>query len=166
MLLPLTDISYYRRLLLYGYLELWLRGYSGWGVKLTPHPHLVPRLRMFGSMARLPQYVFIAWCSVYCHSNDSRSRPSDLFVTFLYNRHFSRSPWMGDRQIASPLPTQNSTTHKKCGHTSMPRPGIEPTVPAFDRCKTIRALDRAATGAGTMEVMDHKYVSYHVPISL
>jgi hypothetical protein len=29
--------------------------------------------------------------------------------------------------------------------TSMPRMGLEPTIPAFERAKTVHALDRAAT---------------------
>jgi len=32
--------------------------------------------------------------------------------------HFGRTPWTGDRAIARPLPTQESTTHEKRGHTS------------------------------------------------
>jgi hypothetical protein len=39
-------------------------GYSGWGVKLTTHFHLVPRSRMRGAIPALPQYVFMVWCSV------------------------------------------------------------------------------------------------------
>jgi hypothetical protein len=35
--------------------------------------------------------------------------------------------------------------------TSMPRVGFEPTIPAFERAKTIHALDRAATVIGEME---------------
>jgi hypothetical protein len=36
-------------------------GYSGWGVKLTTHLHLVPRLRMIGAMPLLPLYAFMVW---------------------------------------------------------------------------------------------------------
>jgi len=34
------------------------------GVKLTTHLHLVPRSRMCGAIPSLPQYAFMAWCSV------------------------------------------------------------------------------------------------------
>jgi hypothetical protein len=38
---------------------------------------------------------------------------------------------------------------EKRGHTSiMHRAGFEPTVPVFERLKTVRALDRAVTGTG------------------
>jgi hypothetical protein len=37
---------------------------SGRGVKQTTHLHLVPRSRMSGATPPLPQYAFIAWCSV------------------------------------------------------------------------------------------------------
>jgi hypothetical protein len=39
-------------------------GYSGRGVKLTTHLHLVPRSRMLGTMHPLPQYALMAQCSV------------------------------------------------------------------------------------------------------
>jgi hypothetical protein len=39
-------------------------GYSGPGLKLTTHLHIVPRSRMYGGISPLPQYAFMAWCSV------------------------------------------------------------------------------------------------------
>ena len=36
------------------------RGYSGRGVKLTTHLHLVPRLRMSGAIPLIPLYAFMA----------------------------------------------------------------------------------------------------------
>jgi hypothetical protein len=33
-------------------------------------------------------------------------------------------------------------------HTSMPRVGFEPTIPVFERAKTVHALDREATVFG------------------
>jgi hypothetical protein len=32
--------------------------------QLTRHLHLVPRSRMLGAIPSLPQYAFMAWCSV------------------------------------------------------------------------------------------------------
>jgi len=37
---------------------------------------------------------------------------------------------------------------EKRGHKSLPRAGVEPTIPVFERSKTVRALDRAVTGTG------------------
>jgi len=36
----------------------------------------------------------------------------------------------------------------KRGHTSMPRAGLEPTIPVFERSKTVRGLDGAAILTG------------------
>jgi hypothetical protein len=44
-------------------------GWSGWGVKLTTHLHLVPRSRMRGFIPLLPQYVFMAWSLVKHRDN-------------------------------------------------------------------------------------------------
>jgi hypothetical protein len=52
---------------------------------------------------------------------------------------------MGDQPFARPLPTHRTTqTQNKRAQSSMPRVGIEPTTPVFEREKTIHALDRAA----------------------
>jgi hypothetical protein len=50
-------------------------GQSYRGVKLTTHPHLVPRLRMRGAILPLPQYAFTTWCSV---------KAQGQFYLFLY----------------------------------------------------------------------------------
>jgi hypothetical protein len=42
--------------------------------------------------------------------------------------------------------------------TSMPRVGFEPTIPVFERAKTVHALDRAATLIGLMRyLLLHSY---------
>jgi len=51
-----------------------------------------------------------------------------------------------------PVPTQDNTTQKTRKyvrtyiHTYTPRAGFEPTIPVFERSKTINALDSAAIG--------------------
>jgi len=52
------------------------------------------------------------------------------------------------RRKATTYTGQRNT--EKRGHTSMPRAGFEHTIPVFERSKTVRALDRAATGTGTL----------------
>jgi len=37
---------------------------------------------------------------------------------------------------------------EKRGHTSTPRVGLEPTIPVFERPKTVRASERLAIGPG------------------
>jgi hypothetical protein len=60
------------------------------------------------------------------------------------------TPWTGYQPVARPLPTQRTAqTQNKPTHTSMPRVGFVPTIPAFERAKTVHALDRAATVIGS-----------------
>jgi hypothetical protein len=54
-------------------------------------------------------------------------------------------PWTGDQ----PVPThRTSQIQNKRTQTSMPRVEFEPTTPAFERAKTVHALDRAVTVIG------------------
>jgi hypothetical protein len=57
-----------------------------------------------------------------------------------------RTPWTSDQPVVRPLPTQRTTqTQNKRTQTSMPWVGFEPTMPAFERAKTVHALHRAVT---------------------
>jgi hypothetical protein len=76
--------------------------------------------------------------------------PWPLFgILILYPVH--RTPWTGDQPVARPLPiyktTQTQNTRKRT-QTSMPRMGFEPTIPAFERARTVHASGRAATAIG------------------
>jgi hypothetical protein len=55
--------------------------------------------------------------------------------------------WMNDQPVAKPLPTQDNTTYKHKGQTSMPSAGFEPTIPAT-KCPQTYTLNRAATEVG------------------
>jgi hypothetical protein len=55
-----------------------------------------------------------------------------------------RTSWKGDQFVARPL-SIDRTTQNKLTQTSGPRVGFEPTIPVFERAKTVHALDRAAT---------------------
>jgi hypothetical protein len=69
--------------------------------------------------------------------------------SFLILYTISRTPWTGDQPVATPLPTHRTTqTQNKRTQTSIPWLGFEPTIPAFERAKTVHALDRAATVIG------------------
>jgi hypothetical protein len=51
----------------------------------------------------------------------------------------------GGQPVARPLPTYRTTkTQNKRTQTAMPLEGFEPTIPEFERAKTVHALDRAA----------------------
>jgi hypothetical protein len=57
-----------------------------------------------------------------------------------------RTPRTGDQPIARPLPTHRATqTQNKCTQRSMLWVGFEPTIPGFERAKTVHTLVRAAT---------------------
>jgi hypothetical protein len=70
--------------------------------------------------------------------------PWPLFQ-FLNLYTVSRTPW-GISPSQGPLPTHRTTqTQNKSTQTSIPQVGFEPTVPMFERVKTVHALERAAT---------------------
>jgi hypothetical protein len=51
---------------------------------------------------------------------------------------------MSDQPVARPLPNTNTEETQ----TSMPQVGFEPTIPAFERAKTVHALYRVAPVIG------------------
>jgi hypothetical protein len=60
-----------------------------------------------------------------------------------------RTCWTGDQPVARPQPIHRTTqTQNKRTQTSMPLVGFEPTIPVFERVKTVHALERAATVNG------------------
>jgi hypothetical protein len=69
------------------------------------------------------------------------------FFSFLVFYTVGRTLWTGDHTVARPLPAHRTAeTQNKNTQTSMPHAGFEPTIPVFQRAKTVHALDRAATG--------------------
>jgi hypothetical protein len=72
------------------------------------------------------------------------------FFSFLLLYTVGRIPWTGDRPVARPLHTHRRIqTQSKCTETAMPWVSFEPTIPAFERAKTVHASDRTATVNGT-----------------
>jgi hypothetical protein len=68
-------------------------------------------------------------------------------LQFLNPKTVGRTPWMRDQPVLRPLPIQTQNKHKQ---TSMLGVGFEPTIPAFERAKTVHALDSASTVTGWM----------------
>jgi hypothetical protein len=64
------------------------------------------------------------------------------FFSFLIFHTVCRTPWIGDQPISRQLPVHMTA------QTSMPQGGFEPTIPVFERAKTVHALDHAATVIG------------------
>jgi hypothetical protein len=69
--------------------------------------------------------------------------PWPLFQ-FLNLYRVGRTPWTGDQPVARPLPTHRINTHK---HTCLEWE-FDHTFPVFERAKTVRAVDGAATVIG------------------
>jgi hypothetical protein len=70
-------------------------------------------------------------------------------LQFLIPNTVGRTPWTEDQPVGRPLPAQATQTQNKRRQTSMPRVGFEPTIPVFERAKTLHSLDRAAIVIGT-----------------
>jgi hypothetical protein len=78
--------------------------------------------------------------------------PRQLF-SFLILYTDGTTPWTGDQPVARSLPTNRTTqTRNKSKQTSKPRVGFEPMSSAFERAKTVHALECAAA------VMGRKYL--------
>jgi hypothetical protein len=70
------------------------------------------------------------------------------FLSFLILYTVGRTPWTVDQPVVRLLHTDRTTeTQNKRTQTSIPRVGLEPTIPAFERLKIVHALDRAATAS-------------------
>jgi hypothetical protein len=67
--------------------------------------------------------------------------PRPLFQ-FLDLYTVGRTPRTGDQPVARSLPIHRSA------QTFMPQVGFEPTIPLFERAKTVYVLDRAANVVG------------------
>jgi hypothetical protein len=84
------------------------------------------------------------WMVYSCCSHLEHRASVERFVSlqFLNLRH-SVGPL---RRVISPSQGRYLTqTQNKRTQTSMPQMGFEPTIPAFERAKTVHVLDRAAT---------------------
>jgi hypothetical protein len=66
--------------------------------------------------------------------------PWPLF-SFLIFYTVGKTPWTRDQPITRPIPAHTGQ-HK---HSIKSQAGFEPTIPVFERAKTVHALDRAAT---------------------
>jgi hypothetical protein len=76
--------------------------------------------------------------------------------SFLIFYIVGRTPWTGDQSVAMPLPAHRTAQTQ----TSMPQVGFEPTIPMFQRAKTVYALDRGATLMGQPRRLIKSYFIY------
>jgi hypothetical protein len=96
-------------------------------------------------MASRSIYLFIYGSTAICYLG--------RLFSFLILYTVGRTPWTGDQPVARQLPTHRTTqTQNKCTRTFMPQVGFETTIAAFERAKTVHALDRAATVIGGLTI--------------
>jgi hypothetical protein len=91
--------------------------------------------------------VFKGWLvySSCYHLEHKASVKRFISLQFLNLRHSVGLVKTNDQPVARPLPDTNT----EYTQTSMLRVGFEATIPAFEREKTVNALDRAATVIGS-----------------
>jgi hypothetical protein len=62
---------------------------------------------------------------------------------------------MGDQPLRRPLPEHRTAqTQNERTQSYMSRVGSEPTIPLFERAKTVHALDRAAAVIGLYKIAE------------
>jgi hypothetical protein len=84
------------------------------------------------------------------------------FFSFLILYTVGRTPWTGDQPVARPLPIHRTTQKQnKLTQTSMSWVGFEPTIPLFERAKTVHALDSAASVIGRQTPYRKKILNVH-----
>jgi hypothetical protein len=72
---------------------------------------------------------------------------------FLNPYTVGRTPWTRDQLVARPLPTHRTRqTQNKRIQSSMPWVGFDPTIPMFERSKTIHALDHVAMWSAYLDI--------------
>jgi hypothetical protein len=125
-------------------------------MKPTTDVHLAPKLKCMKLYVHAP---------IHLHRVTLRLVPSSLETTacviFLSVdlQPYTQSVGFLGRGIS---PSQERYLHteqhkeNKRAQRSMPRMGFEPTIPVFERAKTVHALERAATGIGSACIaVDH-----------
>jgi hypothetical protein len=71
--------------------------------------------------------------------------------SFLIFHTVGMNPWTWDQPVARHTHKTAQTQNKRT-QISIPQVGFEFTIPAFERAKTVLALDRAATVYGVITV--------------
>jgi hypothetical protein len=90
--------------------------------------------------------MLVAWFIPVAPSSEHRaSVKRSVSLQFLNLRHSAGLLGLVISPSQGRYLTQTQNKHKQ---TSMPRVGFEPAIPAFERAKTVHALDRAATVIG------------------
>jgi hypothetical protein len=109
-------------------------------------------------------YVLTTFISV-CSSSDLLFDLGHL-LSFLIIYTVGRTPSTGVQPVARPLPTHRATqTQNKRTQTPVSWVGFEPTIPAFERAKTVHAVDLAGTVIGIDGVYLFVFFAFVPPFS-
>jgi hypothetical protein len=88
------------------------------------------------------------YLSLYIYGTTALVNLCRLF-SFLILHTVGRTPRTGDEPVPRQLPTHTGQyKQNKRTQTSAPRVGFEPTIPVFERAKTVHSLDRATIVIG------------------
>jgi hypothetical protein len=124
------------------WLSVWLSIRPSIRPSILPSIHLPTYLPTY-SPTHLPTYP-PTYLPTYLWLYSPFGGPSTI-SQFLNLYTVGMAPWTGNQPVARPLPTHRTTqTQNKRTQTSMLRVGFEPTIPVFERAKTVHPLDRAA----------------------
>jgi hypothetical protein len=76
-------------------------------------------------------------------------------VSYLYT--VGRTPWTGDQPAQGRYLHTGRNKQNKRTQTSVPRVGLEPMIPVFERAKPVHTLERAATVIGIRCLLSSNY---------
>jgi hypothetical protein len=115
------------------------------GVRRNVGNHLMATGLEHTNFQKIRLYFHGLYPSMYSHMRGflslSLSVALEPLLQFLNPIH---SPWKEDQPVARTLPAHRTTQTQ----TSMPRVGLELTIPVFERAKAVHALYRVATVIG------------------
>jgi hypothetical protein len=130
---------------------------------LSIYPSVDPSIYPSIYLYIYPSTYLLIYLSVY-RLLYSLCEPWPLFQ-FLNPYIVSRTPLTANQPVAKLLPKHRTTqTQTNRTQTYMPRVRFEPTIPAFDRAKSVHALDRADTVIGQSEEMCNT-ISVYLPFA-
>jgi hypothetical protein len=99
------------------------------------HNFRAPPPQTVYSCSSLRVNLFINGSTALCWALDAFSVSRSSYTV-------GKTSWTGDKPVTRPLPTHRTAqTQNKRTQTSMPQARFEPTIPVFERAKTVRASD-------------------------
>jgi hypothetical protein len=137
----------------------WVRSWANWICFTSSQPvSLTSILISLSMLLRFSKSMY--GCTTLCWA-------FAVFFSFLIFYTVGRTPWTGDQPVARPLSAHRTAqTQNKRTQTPMPQVGFEPTIPVFERAKTLHVLYHAAIVIGRFSKYRHQiFVPYGLLLS-